>query len=490
MAKRTAVIDIGSNSVRMVIYEKTSRFAFHILHESKSRVRISQNAYKHDGNLQPAAMDRAFNALHSFTQIITQHKANKILCVATSALRDAPNQAEFLSRVKSLLKLNIKIISGEKEAYLGGLAATNLLHLQSGLCVDIGGGSTELAYFENNQVTSTLSLKLGTVRLKELFFDNADLEGARAYIQEALKSLPESFFHQHIVGIGGTLRALSKMIIQKNQYAYQRLHAFTYDYEDEKAYFEQILGADEKGLKNLGVKRERLDVMQPGLLILHELLRHVNAKSITTSGVGVREGLFLSDLLRTAHHRFPTNYNPSVRSMLDRFNEHKTGQLTTNASHLYDLMAAHCTLPIDFKQNFLYAIKLASIGKGIDYYEAHHHAYYLLLNGLNYGFSHESTLLIATLVRFQRKGSVTSSHFEKYKNHLPEESQLQSLCLLMRLSMDLFNDRENRPVPLSFEDGCLKLHMAEDYLIKEKLQGLLDKHDALCVKFETPSATI
>lgn len=92
MAKRVAIIDIGSNSIRMVIYEKVSRFAFHLLHEAKSKVRISEDAYKHDGALQEVPMQRTFDALSDFIQISNSFKTNKLLCVATSALRDAPNK--------------------------------------------------------------------------------------------------------------------------------------------------------------------------------------------------------------------------------------------------------------------------------------------------------------------------------------------------------------------------------------------------------------
>ncbi|MDX1296183.1 MAG: Ppx/GppA family phosphatase, partial [Sulfurimonadaceae bacterium] len=152
MAKRTAIIDIGSNSVRMVIFEKTSRFAFHLLHEVKSRVRISEHAYENDGNLQPAAIDRALSALRDFTTISASYSVRKTLCVATSAVRDAPNKNDFLKRVKDEIGLNIKVIDGEKEAYLGGIACANLLPRTDAVTIDIGGGSTEFAYLQNGAV--------------------------------------------------------------------------------------------------------------------------------------------------------------------------------------------------------------------------------------------------------------------------------------------------------------------------------------------------
>ena len=169
MAKITAVIDIGSNSARMAVFKKTSHFGFVLLKEIKSRVRISEGAYENGGNLQPFAIDRAINALREFLIIAKSLKARKILAVATSAVRDAPNKNIFLSKVKKELGLKIKVINGDKEAFFGAVAASNLLPYENGITIDIGGGSTEFALIQNKKVIDKISLKLGTVRLKELF---------------------------------------------------------------------------------------------------------------------------------------------------------------------------------------------------------------------------------------------------------------------------------------------------------------------------------
>ncbi len=95
MAKITTIIDIGSNSMRMVVFKKTSHFAFHLINETKSKVKISENSYQNNGLLQEIPMMRAFNAMESFLNIAKNLKSRKILCVATSALRDAPNKSVF-----------------------------------------------------------------------------------------------------------------------------------------------------------------------------------------------------------------------------------------------------------------------------------------------------------------------------------------------------------------------------------------------------------
>lgn len=473
MAKRTAVIDIGSNSARMVIYEKTSRFAFHLIHEAKSRVRISENAYEHDGYLQKEPLERAYQALKEFSLIIAQYNVKKTLCIATSALRDAPNQKEFTSFIKKELNIPIKVISGEREAYLGGMAAANLLHLDNALSIDIGGGSTELAVYENKKVIQTYTLNLGTVRLKELYFDNNNVSGAKEYIKNEFKKLPPDFKYEDIVGIGGSLRTISKMIMQREKVHFQKLHGFTFKVSAQREYFDDILEADEKTLKELGVKKDRLDVIQPGLLILDLLIAHVTAVRITTSGVGVREGLFLSDLLRSNNDKFPSNYNPSVKSLLDRFSEDKQSDVYAQSSKLFDLLASHLQLKEKYKNSFLHAVRLSQIGKQIDFYEAHRHAYYLLLNGLTYGFSHKESVLIASLVRYQRKKLPSDDHIEKYKEYLPSCETCTSLAFLIRLCMDLFNDFDHKKnLSISLNEGCLHIRVKEIYLLQEKLKDI------------------
>ena len=230
MSKVTTIIDIGSNSMRMVVLQKSSRFAFNLINETKSKVKISEGCYENGGNLQEIPMQRAYESLKSFLNISTALKSRKIICVATSALRDAPNSNIFISRVKKDLGLNIKVIDGEKEAYYGGVAALNLLHDNSFVTIDIGGGSTEFCFVKNGKIEKSISLNIGTVRIKELYFNKDNIEGARKYILEELKKISDLGIEipKRVVGIGGSIRALSKMVMTNNNYPLDILHGYTY----------------------------------------------------------------------------------------------------------------------------------------------------------------------------------------------------------------------------------------------------------------------
>ena len=476
MAKRTAVIDIGSNSVRLVIFEKTSRFAFHLIHESRFRVRISENAYENNGNLQEVPLERAFIALQEFSYIINEHKVYKTLCIATSALRDAPNKKSFISKVKKEINLNIKTIDGQKEAYLGGLAAVNLLHLDAALTIDIGGGSTELALYENKKVLQSFSLDLGTVRLKELYFDKNDISGAKKHIKKELLKLPSELVHTSLVGIGGTLRAVSKMIMLNEDLPFNKLHGYSFDISKHKTYIDKLTQASKKELSNLDIKQDRLDVIQAGLLILSALIQHTGAKTVTSSAVGVREGMFLADLLRSQQNRFPNNYNPSVKSILDRFcSDRGSHNLSAQSSKLFDLLATELSLDCNYKNNFLLAIKLSEIGKEVNYYDAPRHAYYILLNGLNYDFSHQDTLLVSSLVRYQGKKNFRKAHVQKFKAYLPNNETIKALSFLMALSLSLFtNFRSKSSLEFSLDNKTLHIKTTDTYALTQKLQNLQD----------------
>lgn len=475
MAKITAVIDIGSNSARMAIFEKTSHFGFHLLYESKSKVRISENSYEHNGYLQDEPIQRAIKALKSFLWIAKLHKARKILCVATSAVRDAPNKSILLQKAREI-GLNIKVIDGDRESYLGALAALNLLPYDSGITLDIGGGSTECALIEKHKILDTYSLDIGTIRLKELFLDKGNYKGAYDFIQKHLQKLPERFKHSRVFGIGGSARAISKAIQKQIQYPLSTLHAFEYDFLEHKDFIQQIYSTKTQELHKLGIKEDRLDSIQSGSLIFYLILEHFRAKEVVTSGVGVREGVFLKDLLNNKTS-FPPNFNPSVRNIKDRFirNTQLCKYAKFLASKLFNSQKCFHLIPQSFATHLFIATELCNVGVALNFYEKHRHSNYILFNALNYGLTHQDRLLIAFLTQYNNK-KLPNDY--PYQQLLPPLEILQYLCLFVALA----NLLSKNPNPKDFiftwvEENhhlslCIK-HQELSYILEEKLKKLL-----------------
>lgn len=447
----------------MVVYEKTSRYAFHLLHEEKSKVRIAQDAYKHNGELQATPMQRTFDALSDFLSIANSFKVRKILCVATSALRDAPNKQEFIQKVKHKLKLNIKVISGEKEAYFGAIACANLLPQQkNALSIDIGGGSTEFAFIDEDNVSHTISLNLGTVRLKELYFDKEDIEGATEYIDKELEKFPEISKLTTLIGIGGTFRAISNAILKESLYPLNKIHGFEYSIKTFKEYLKRLLKAkDETELHALFIKSNRYDVIKPGTLILQRVINKISIDHIITSGVGVREGVYLSDLLRSSKHKFPHNYNTSVRYILDSYVQDKafSNNLTALVKKIFDLSAEYFGIDYKYRRLLSIAAKLYPAGSSVHFYSQNKHTYYIIQSALEYGFSHQEIMLISTLAKYAKNKLPSDTHLQLYAKLLPDNVHtIHSLSYMLSLSIALLSHRpRNIDFEMQFSKGELQV---------------------------------
>jgi len=483
MAKRTAIIDIGSNSARLVIFEKTSRYGFHLICEQKSKVRIGEGAYEKEGYLQPIGITRAYLTLKSFLHTIDKYQANKTLCVATSALRDAPNGKEFVQWIQKELGLHIKIIDGKKEARYGGIAAVNLLPIHEGISIDIGGGSSDISLIKNGHIADTYSLNLGTVRLKELFFDkglNPSVinEKAKAYIQDELNHLPSHFRHTLAIGIGGTARTLSKGIMKQVAYPLDKLHAFSYNVEEHKAYLDAIPLSSAKNLKQFGLKKNRYDTIREGALIFNEILSHIGTHTVISSAVGVREGVFLEQSLRDDNLKFPTNINPSIVSILDRFKpldiiEKKRKTKLKLASNLYTVLQKDIKDKKHYEEELLWAVKLSSIGQTLTVYKSHQHAFYIAMQELNYGFTHEQILLISLLLRMHGKELLNKPLFAHYKPLLPEKHTLLWLSFIYTLTVLLHEASNSANIVFNYENKTLRITSDKPlYLAKEKVKAL------------------
>ena len=483
MAKRTAIIDIGSNSARLVIFERTSRFGFHLISEQKSKVRIGEGAYAKGGNLQPIGIERAYLALESFIQTTKKYHVQKILCVATSALRDAPNGQEFVQWIRKNLHLSIKIIDGNKEAELGAIAAANLLPLTDAITVDIGGGSSDMALIRNGEIIETFSLNIGTVRIKELFFDRkASIKEAHRYIKEELKRLPDSFRSPMAVGIGGTARALSKGIMTRRDYPLDKLHAFHYSVKEERDYLTAITLSSAKGLKKFNLKQERFDTIREGTLIFLEILKEIGAKEVITSGVGVREGLFLQDFLRNSRLRFPKGLNPSIRSILDRFDNLTAKDSSAShrmkvASELYDICHREFALPTQYRNSMNAALKLANIGKTLTIYKARQHAFYIALQELNYAFSHKEMLLVSLLLRTSGDSLLKKSLYREYRSLLPKKESMRCLSFIYNLTLLLHENANEAVIDFHYANQTLTIHADQSlYHARESIKSLKKPH--------------
>lgn len=485
MSKVTTIIDIGSNSMRMVVLQKSSRFAFSLINETKSRVKISEGCYENNGNLQEIPMQRAYESLKSFLNISNALKSRKIICVATSALRDAPNSKTFINKVRNDLGLNIKVIDGEKEAYFGGVAASNLLHDDTFVTVDIGGGSTEFCFVKNGKIEKSISLNIGTVRIKELYFNKNNIDGAKKYILDSLEKIfkLDVEIPKKVVGIGGSIRALSKLIMAKNQYPLDILHGYTYEVKNEIALLNRISKAKNcEDLKSFGIKKDRFDTIKEGSFIFKTILEELKTQTVVTSGVGVREGVYLTDLLRNSNHKFPHNFNVSVKSLLDRFqiDEKQSAYFGNNAKKIFDSLKPFHKLDNKYKELLVVSSKLNSIGSVLNFYKSNDNAFDFILNGLNYDFLHTSRVIVAYTIKFSKKSLPLQEDILKHKDLLPSLEVVQWMSFMISLNIAINQDFSRPKVEYVLENKTLKINLPnKSFLIESNIDKIETPQDLI-----------
>lgn len=472
MPKRVAIIDLGSNSMRLAIFERTSRYGFYIIAEHKLKIRLGEGAYENGGVLQNEAMQKALAGFGEFSRLIKLYKAARVLCVGTSALRDAPNSKIFINLVKKETKINIRCIDGVTEAEFGGVAALNLLAgFKEATTVDIGGGSTELARIIGGKVVEKISLNIGTVRLKELFFDKKDISGLENFGNELISKIPNSFKSENLIAIGGSLRALSNAVMSLQNYPLKIVHNFSYDFGSYREFFTQIINCKAVNLNKFPIKKDRYDTIREGAFIFKKVADFLGAKKIITSGVGVREGVFLSSILGRGG-RFCANFNPSLKSLQDRFCITQNGAKTAKiARNLFEILKPLHGVDENFKDCLSNAAKLADIGLKVGFYAKHMHASYLILNALNFGFTHEQKVLIATILELHGKKEL-GKELNELKSLLPSDKIVIWLSFMLEFAK-ILTISTNENFTLSYEDLNLKISgLKSNLILKENIKKL------------------
>jgi len=459
VAKITAIIDIGSNSLTLVIYKKTSRLAFYELHRQKYKIKIGEGSYNKDGVLQPEPMKRAYEALKDFSYIIKAYKCRKTLCVATSALRDAPNKKEFIKQVEQGLGIMIKVIDGHKEAYFGALAAINLLpDFPEFTTIDIGGGSTEFAKVIKGKIVKTTSLQLGHVRVSEKCQNIYDKE---LFILEELKKLDEEFFSKTVVTIGGTAREIAKYIQKKEDYPlYKCLHSYIYTKDKSTKYLEKLVNYDKDKLKKY-ISKNRVDTIQDGALVLLLTLQRLDAQKIVVSQKGVREGVYLSDLLRRFNGKFPVNFKLNQRILIDRFAEvPKVNNYYQNiANKLYPCLFDDKT----YQETVSFCSKLLLLNDM---------NFYSWIEFLNFGYTHYEKVLIAYLMQSFSDEELDEKLYKKYKELLPDFEVIKKLFFILNLTSLLAKNMKIQNIKVEKQDDMLDIYMDISQLTQEEILSI------------------
>lgn len=407
MTERIAIIDLGSNSARLIVMHIYANGAYNLVYHQKDPVRLSEGMSA-DHRLQQGAMERAIGTLRVFAHMCNIHNVDRVLAVATAAVRNARNGADFVREVEKRTGIALEVISGDTEALLGYIGVINTIDVRDALLFDLGGGSTELTLVRNSKPEAMISLPFGAVYLTERFqttdrVTEGQLAGLRSFVSEQLARVPWiKKLALPIVGIGGTARNIAKMDQKRKNYPFNKVHNYrlgrlSFD-ELWRALMVTTLG---QRRKIPGLSTERADIIVAGSTIVKCLFDITLGTHLIISGCGVREGLFwrdyllreggspiIDDILMHSTHNMLRFYKGDINHCR---------QVANLALSMFDGWLELHNLDERSRKLLHVAALLHDIGITINYYDHPRHSAYLVENARLFGLTHREQMLTAVI---------------------------------------------------------------------------------------------
>lgn len=459
--KRLAVIDLGSNTARLVLlgYEPGRRYG--LLDELRQVVRLSEGMTEATGGLiRSDAFERGVQAMATFRAFCDAAGTDDLCATATSAVRDAANGAAFLAAVKERTGLELRILSGEEEARYGALAVINSSILGDGFVLDIGGGSAQLSRVGGRQVEAAHSWPLGAVRTSERFFSDPpkkkEVKALVKHVRQSLGDGPAGFGDgAPLYGLGGTIRNLAKVQLAREGYPLELLHGYVFKEEALAGITELLLEKPAAERSQLpGLNADRADIIAAGAVVALEILRRSGAGSLVVSSQGLREGLFYPYLIPEAPHLIEDVRAFSVSNLERHYYDHPAhnAHVAKLALSLFDQLAELHGYGDAERELLGAAARLHDIGMAVNYFDHHKHGFYLVMSGALPGFTHREQVLIALLVRYHRKGTPDTQGLEGVLAE-GDRTRVEKLGALLRLAEYLERSKAQRVTGLRCHIG-------------------------------------
>ena len=481
---RIAAIDVGTNSVRLVIAEVLNDKRLRILDDERAVTRLGRGLVR-TGRLSSRAMNESTDALRQFRAIAEGYRVNALQAVATCAVREARNGAEFVEMVKRKADIALNIISPEAEARLAFRSVSNAFDLHSirSAAIDIGGGSTEIVLGYGDLIEQVFSLPIGAIRLTEKFriadaVPDDRFRAMRKYIRRLVRStVGQPMFIPHVaIGTGGTFTTLAAMSMMRGAHAKAsellpfNIRGYELQRSELKHILDHLRGLSLNGRMQVpGLSAERAEIIIAGLTIIDVVLKHLQVNTLRVHDQGVRAGLLhamADELLPGEPSGAPTVTNSRMQAVRQfaascNYEKEHSEQVSRLSLLMFDQLgqalgaeAARWATPENRELLHAAAI-LHDIGYFINYSQHHKHSYHLVMHSDLPGFTHRQREVIANVGRYHRGACPKNRHLNFARLKRSERELVRFLAAILRVAdgLDRSHTSSVRSLEVHVHDG-------------------------------------
>ena len=460
--REVAVIDLGSNSWRLVVYSYERGWWWRRTDELFETVRIG--AGMEDGALSEEALARGIETLGVFARFCRANRLGpeSIHAVATSAIREATNREVLLTRGREL-GIEIEVLPEREEAYLGYVAAINSTTLRDGTVAEIGGGSLQLIEVEDRRPVRCSSFQLGAVRMTERFLPGEgrarkkELARLRGHVREVLGELEWPGDGRRGVGIGGAVRNLAAAVQEAGRYDLG-VQGFVITREALGELVERLAGMSVAERADVpGIKPGRADIVLAAAVVLETVLEVGSLGGLEATEASLRDGVFIArTLLAGEEPRFEDVRVAAVRNLAVQYEAD-----LVHVEHVADLaLQMHDSLahggvigPQEGERELLWAAAmLHDVGMTISYDDHHKHSRYLIVSAELPGYDPRERALIAQITRYHRKGAPKLGELAPLMRKGDDEL-LERCAVLLRLAEHLERGRDQSVTAAQLDAG-------------------------------------
>lgn len=484
---KIAIIDLGSNSARLVIANIMPGGYFMVIDELKEPVRLAQDM-EIDGFLRPLRIQQTIKTLKTFRTLYESHGVSKVFAYATAAVRHAKNQKSFIDEVQSSCGIKLQVLSQEEEATFVYQGVINSMEVPKGLIVDIGGGSVKMIYYNRRVMIAQDTLPFGAVTLSEKFARHGTPEECQsaitAYVTEHLEKLdwlknldPET----QLIGVGGSLRNLGKISRKLKKYPLDMAHNYHIPFTEFETIYDTIKPlAPEKLMRIKGLSSARADIFPAALSVVEAIKNYTDFNEIIIGGAGLREGAMFRYACPTVMEKPISDIlGHSIYTLLHHFDMN-----IQHAEHVFDLsmqlfrqLKVIHKLPRPYVKVLRVASMMHDIGTSLKFYDHHKHSMYVILNSNLYGIPQKDLIMASMVAALHYRDGLEQLDCQKYLDILTEEeiSAVRKLGVIVRIAECFDRSCGGAIVGLSCDV------LGDSVILKTKTQGdcTLEIKDAL-----------